>query len=77
VIVVVESLHPAISGLYWEATRYTLCGKQLIPVFFAVGKSVLQVKWGVGKYFPTVGTDEALRMEVGAHGFQTVLLFHF
>jgi len=72
VIVVVESLHPAIPSLYWEATRYTLRGKQLIPVFFAVGKAVLQVEWGVGKYFPTVGTDEALRMEVGAHGFQAV-----
>ena len=41
--------------------------------FFAVGKTVLQVEWGVGKYFPTVGTDEALRMEVGAHCFQAVL----
>jgi len=77
VVVVVESLHPPVSRLYWEPTRYALGGKQLIPVFFAIGKSVLQVKRGVCKYFPTVGTDEALRMEVGAHGFQAVLLFHF
>jgi len=77
VVVVVESLHPPVSRLYWEPTRYALGGKQLIPVFFAIGKSVLQVKRGVCKYFPTVGTDEALRVEVGAHCFQAVLLFHF
>ena len=41
--------------------------------FFTIGKSVLKVEWGVGKYFATVGTHETLRAEVGAHGFQAVL----
>ena len=41
--------------------------------FFTIGKSVLKVEWGVGKYFATVGTHEALWAEVGAHSFQAVL----
>jgi len=72
VVVVVKSFNPSISGFYGESTRYTLGGKQFVPVFFTIRKSVLQIEWGVGKYFPTVGTDEALRVEVGAHGFQAV-----
>jgi len=77
VVVVVQSLHPAVSGFNWESTRYALRGEQFIPVFFTIGKSVLKVEWGVGKYFATVGTHEALWAEVGAHGFQAVLLVHF
>ena len=44
-----------------------------VLTFFTIGKSVLKVEWGVCKYFATVGTHEALRAEVGAHGFQAVL----
>jgi len=77
VVVVVESFHPPVSSFYWESTRYTLGGEQFIPVFFTIGKSVLKVEWGVCKYFATVGTHEALRAEVGAHGFQAVLIVHF
>jgi len=77
VVVVVQSFHPAVSGLNWESTRYTLRGEQFIPVFFTIGKSVLKVEWGVCKYFATVGTHEALWAEVGAHGFQAVLIVHF
>ena len=32
VVVVVQSFHPAVSGLNWESTRYTLRGEQFIPV---------------------------------------------
>jgi len=77
VVVVVQSFHPSVSSFYWESTGYTLGGKQLVPVFFTIGKSVLKVEWGVCKYFATVGTHEALRAEVGAHGFQAVLIVHF
>jgi len=77
VVVVVQSFHPAVSGFNRESTRYTLRGEQFIPVFFTIGKSVLKVEWGVGKYFATVGTHETLRAEVGAHGFQAVLIVHF
>lgn len=77
VVVIVQSFHPSVSGFNWESTRDTLRGEQLIPVFFTIGKSVLKVEWGVGKYFATVGTHEALWAEVGAHGFQAVLLVHF
>jgi len=77
VVVVVQSFHPPVSGLNWESTRYTLRGEQFIPVFFTIGKSVLKVEWGVCKYFATVGTHEALWAEVGAHGFQAVLIVHF
>jgi len=77
VVVVVESFHPPVSSFYWESTRYTLGGEQFIPVFFTIGKSVLKVEWGVCKYFATVGTHEALWAEVGAHGFQAVLIVHF
>jgi len=77
VVVVVQSLNPPVSGFYRESTRDTLRGEQFIPVFFTIGKSVLKVEWGVCKYFATVGTHEALWAEVGAHGFQAVLLVHF
>jgi len=41
VVVVVESLHPPISGLYGEPTVYALCGEQLVPVIFTVGQTIL------------------------------------
>jgi len=77
VVVVVKSFHPTVSSFYWESAGYTLGGEQFIPVFFTIRKSVLQIEWRVAEYLPTVGADEALRVEVGAHGFQAVLLFHF
>jgi len=77
VVVVVKSFHPTVSSFYWKSAGYTLGGEQFIPVFFTIRKSVLQIEWRVAEYLPTVGADEALRVEVGAHGFQAVLLFHF
>jgi len=77
VVVVIESLHPAITSLDWEATRDTLGGEELIPVLFTIWETILQVEWRVCKDLATVSTAEALWMEVCAHRLQTVLLFHF
>jgi len=77
VIVVVKSFHPPVPGFYWEPTGYTFGSKELIPIFFTVRKTILKIEGRICKYFAAVGTGKALRMEVLAHGFQTVLSFHF
>ena len=73
VVVVIESLHPAITSLDWEATRDALGGEELIPVLFTIWETILQVEWRVCKDLATVSTAEALWMEVCAHRLQTVL----
>lgn len=77
VIVVVEGLHPAVPRLYWEATRDAFCCEQLVPVLFAVGKSILKVERTVGKDLVAVGAGKAFGMKVCPHRFQAVLSFHF
>jgi len=72
VVVVIESLHPAITSLDWEATRDALGGEELIPVLFTIWETILQVEWRVCKDLATVSTAEALWMEVCAHRLQTV-----
>jgi len=76
-VVIIKSLNPAIPCLYWEATRDAFCREQLVPIFFAVRQTVLKIERRVGENFTTIGTGETLRMEALAHGFQTVLSFHF
>jgi len=41
VVVVVESLHPPISGLYGEPAVYALGGEQLVPVIFTIRQAIL------------------------------------
>lgn len=44
-IVVVESLHPAVTGFYWEPAGYAFGGEELIPIFFTVRKPIFQIEW--------------------------------
>jgi len=77
VVVVVEGLHPTVTRLDGEPAGDALRREQLIPIFFAVGQAVLQVEGEVGEGLAAVGAAETLRVEVGAEGLQTVLLFYF
>lgn len=77
VVVVVQSLHPPVTSFYREPAVNTLGSEQFIPIFLAVGQSILKVERGVGEYFATVSTGEAFRVKGFAHRFQTVLSFHF
>jgi len=40
-VVVVEGLHPSVPGLDGEPATHTLGGEQVVPVSFAVGKTIL------------------------------------
>jgi len=76
-IIIVEGLYPAVTGFYWESAGYTFSCEELVPIFFAVGKPIFKIERRVCEYFTTIGAGKAFRMEVLAHGFQTVLSFHF
>jgi len=41
VVVVAQSLNPSVPCLDWKATGDALGGEQFVPIFLAVGKSVL------------------------------------
>jgi len=75
VIIVVQSLDPAVTSLDWKATRDAFCCEQFIPIFFTVGQSVFQVKWRVGEDFSTISTNKTLGMKCFAHGLQTILRY--
>jgi len=75
VVVVVESLDPPVPGLDRESARDALRCEQLVPIFFTVGQSVLQIKGAVGEDLVAVGARKALRMEVCGHRLQAVLSF--
>jgi len=75
VIIVVESLDPPVSSFDWESARDALRCEQLVPIFFTVGQSVLQIERTVGKDLVAVGARKALRMEVCGHSLQAVLSF--
>jgi len=75
VIVVVESLDPPISSFDWESAGDTLRCEKLIPIFFTVGQSVLEIEGAVGEYLVAIGAGKALRMEVRRHRLQAVLSF--
>jgi len=74
VVVVVEGLHPSVSGLDRETAANTLCREEVVPVSLAVRQSVLQVECARPKDLPTVGTAEALRVELFTYGVQTIAL---
>jgi len=76
VVVVVESLHPPISGLYGEPAVYALGGEQLVPVIFTVRQAILQVEGRVSEDFPAVSTSKTFRVESLTHRLQTVLSLH-
>ena len=44
VIVLIQRLHPAVSGGNGEATTNALGGEKIVPIFFAVWKAILQVE---------------------------------
>lgn len=44
VVVVVQCLNPAVSGLDRKSTAYALGGEELVPVFLAVRHSVFEVE---------------------------------
>jgi len=75
VVVVVQSLDPPVSGFDRESAGDALCCEQLVPIFFTVGKSILQIEGAVGEDLVAVGASKALWMEVRGHRLQTVLSF--
>jgi len=75
VIVVIESLHPAVARLDGEPAGDALGGEQLVPVLLTVGQPVLQVEGRVSEDLAAVGAGETLGVEVVSHRFQAVLLF--
>jgi len=75
VVVVVQSLDPPVSSFDRESAGDALCCEQLVPIFFTVGKSVLQIEGAVGEDLVAVGASKALWMEVRGHRLQTVLSF--
>jgi len=72
VVVVIKSLDPPVSGFDRESAGDALCCEQLVPIFFTVGKSVLQIEGAVGEDLVAVGARKALWMEVRGHRLQTV-----
>lgn len=71
-IIVVKSLYPTVSSFDRKATGDTFGCEQFIPIFFAVGQSVFQIEWRVGKDFSTISANKTFRMKCFAHGLQTV-----
>jgi len=76
-VIIIEGLYPAVTGFYWEPAGYTFGCEELVPIFFAVGKPIFKIERRVCENFTTIGASKAFRMEVLAHGLQTVLSFHF
>jgi len=75
VVVIIKSLDPPVSSFNWESAGDALCCEQLVPIFFTVGQSVLQIEGAVGEDLVAVGARKALRMEVCGHRLQAVLSF--
>jgi len=75
VIVVVEGLDPPVSSFNWKSAGDTLRCEQLVPIFFTVGQSVLEIEGAVGEYLVAVGASKAFRMEVRRHRLQAILSF--
>lgn len=76
-VIIIEGLYPAVTGFYWEPAGYAFGCEELVPIFFAVGKPIFKIERRVCENFTTIGASKAFRMEVLAHGLQTVLSFHF
>jgi hypothetical protein len=72
VIVVVAGLYPAVTGLDRKSTAHTLSGKQLVPIFLAVWKSILQVEVSVAEWLVAIRAGEALGVELLLDGVQTI-----
>jgi len=72
-IIVVKSLYPTVTGFDRKTTGDTFGCEQFIPIFFAVGQSVFQIEWRVGKDFSTISANKTFGMKCFAHGLQTVL----
>jgi len=72
VVVVVESLDPPVSGFDRESARHALCCEQLVPIFFTVGQSILQIEGAIGEDLVAVSACKTLRMEVCGHRLQAV-----
>jgi len=77
VVVVVESLHPAISSFDRKSARNAFRRKQLIPIFFTIGQAVFKVEWRIGEEFSAVRAIETLGMEGLRHRLQAILSFQF
>jgi len=74
VVVAVEGLHPAVARLDGEAAAHALGGEQVVPVGFAVGKTILQVEGAGAEGLPAVGAREALGVELLPDGVQAIPL---
>lgn len=74
VVVVVQGLHPLVTGFDGESAGEALGGEQIIPVLLAVGIALLQEERTVAKLLATVRALEALRMELLADGIQAIAL---
>lgn len=74
VVVVVQGLHPLVTGFDGESAGEALGGEQIIPVLLAVGIALLQEERAVAKLLATVRALEALRMELLADGIQAIAL---
>lgn len=74
VVVVRQSLHPAIARFHREAARKALGRKQLVPVRLAVRLALLEEERTVAEQLAAIRAREALRMEMLADGVQTVAL---
>ena len=72
VVIIVQGLHPAISSFDWESARETLCREQLVPISFAVGQSLFEEEWAVAEELATVGTFEAVRVEMLSNRVQAI-----
>jgi len=77
VVVVVHSLHPAISGFDGESASKTFRGKQLVPVGLTIRQTILQVEVTVSEQPAAVGASEALGVELLANGVQAITLDAF
>lgn len=71
-VVIVHGFNPAIAGLDGITTGEALGSEQFIPIRFAVGKSVLQVKVTVAKQASTISTRETFGMKLFANSVQAV-----
>jgi len=72
VVIVVHGFDPTVTGLDGITTGEAFGGEQFIPIRFAVGKSVLQVKVAVAKQTSAISARKTFRMELLANSVQTV-----
>lgn len=74
VVVVVQRLHPLVTGLYGESASEALGREQIVPVLLAVGVTLFQEERAVTELLATVRALEAFRMELLADRIQAVTL---